>query len=263
MEVIKQKICKKEKLEELRKEIETQAKKVRDMRNNCEGAWRNNEEIMKEIVKLMELKHLDPKYLKEEYGMKTPTTIKLRWYIITDDLSAKKLQVSIFAKTSLKGEEIKEIIKNHTKKLYPDVDPFETFQLINKDSKKKDNKELKDPESKENDNKEANQAAVQKVPKKKKTEKILTLPTKKEYPLVELIDTDKLSLPLIFPGPKLDSSIVFNFRCSNKKMDELENKAKEKTQENKKILVEKFNNKKPKEKSNRKKVVKNRRIKKK
>lgn len=33
---------KQKKLESLRKEIETQAVKVRDMRNKCEGAWRNN-----------------------------------------------------------------------------------------------------------------------------------------------------------------------------------------------------------------------------
>ena len=40
--VLTNKQKKQQKLENLRREIDLQANKVREMRKNCEGAWRNN-----------------------------------------------------------------------------------------------------------------------------------------------------------------------------------------------------------------------------
>lgn len=170
---------------------------------------------------------------------------------MTEDMKVKKLQVSIMGKTFLKGCEIKQIIQSHTTKNYPQMDAFSKIQLIKKEQKKEDKKE-------ENNPNEANVNQPVKVSKKKK-EKVLNLPNKKEYPLIDLNDDDLYRLPLIFPGPKLDSSVIFHFRCTNDKIDSLEQKLREISLENKKVLEDKFNNKKPKEKKKKKKDIRNRR----
>ena len=174
-----------------------------------------------------------------------------------EDFSTKKLQVSIFARTSITGSEIKNLIQAQTKKQFPEMDQFDSFHLIKKENDQKKPEQDNVPPSKE----EGSEQPKVKAPKKKK-EKKLVLKDRVEYELVELNDNDLFRLPLIFPGPKLDNCVVFRFKCSNPKILELEDKHKNLTLEHKKLLEEKFNNKKPKQKERKKKIINKRKNKK-
>ena len=65
-------------LVDLRKRIEEQALKVREMRKDYEeGKWREDPKIIEQVIMLLDLKHQDPHYMEKEYTLPVKISVFL------------------------------------------------------------------------------------------------------------------------------------------------------------------------------------------
>lgn len=178
----------KEELDKLLQKISEQADKVRQKKaEQGEGeAWRK-EAVMREIFTLMELKYdyccLSPKPITKAelpelfVEVNPPHVIKLRWKVRKPNGKIIRLQKPFVDVTSITGAEVIAVVKEYThqKNKLPDLNGFVKIEEL------------------------VTNALGEKT-------------EKKQYRT--LLPTDKICLPLKFPGPLLQPEYIVNLRVT-------------------------------------------------